>query len=461
MKISRAIKGAALLIVISAALAACKPTPDTEIIKQKGNLDQVVENNKSGGTEKELKDSVAAPGKAVFDLKADNGLVNIKVDADLIVPQVKQVPVVKVVKSNIEDKDIDTIVKTFFGDSELYPERTIENMSKDELLAEIDKIQKNIEKADKDIKDVMKMKSQGYLDSLQAQVSKAPETVELKPITDLKFTEENFEGINGMAKSYMFSGRGDIGEKTGHLTVQKGDAYCNTTFYVEAKNDEGSIPFFPASQVAFSDGKDAADMDNTCKYGKEEAEELCKEVIKKFGMDKDYSVFSVEDTASELPSKGGTSYDGYYIKFTRNVNGISETNDVYDGTIDKEEITDYPYPYESMNFAVTDDGIINFNWDSPMKQTETTAENVALLPYSDIEKIFKDHAVVKYASATDSLTINISEIRFGLMRVKDKDNKDEFTMVPAWDYIGDLYGRTTIMTINAIDGSILNRSYGY
>jgi hypothetical protein len=243
--------------------------------------------------------------------------------------------------------------------------------------------------------------------------------------------------------------------------VQKGDTYCNTTFYLDTKDGESSIPFYLASLVALEDGKDAANMDNTCKYSKEEAEELCKEVIKKVGMDKDYSVFSVENSASVMPSKGGTSYDGYYIKFTRSVNGISETNDLYDGTIDKEEITDYPYAYEAMNFVVTDDGIVSLNWDSPMKQGETTVDNVKLLPYSDIETIFKEHALVKYASTTEPLTINLSEIRFGLMRVKDKDNKNEFTMVPAWDFIGDLYGRTTIMTINAIDGSILNRSYGY
>jgi hypothetical protein len=214
MSKGKAITAAMLMIMIATTITACKPTPEKEIIKQKGNLDQVVQDNKSGSAKEDLNDAITAPEKANFELKSDNGLVDIKVNADLVIPQVKQIPVVKVVKKNIEDKDIETIVKTFFGESELYPERTIENMSKDELLAEIAKAQKYIDNADKDSKDVMKTKSQGYMDSLQAQVSKAPETVELNPIQDLKFTLENIEGIKGMAKSYTFSGSGDIGDNT-------------------------------------------------------------------------------------------------------------------------------------------------------------------------------------------------------------------------------------------------------
>lgn len=454
MRKRKLIQAAALMIIMTAVLNGCKPTPDKVIIGQKGNLDKVVQDNQTKATEGKVKDVVKAPEKTDFELSTANKKVDIKVNAGVLIPDVSCVSIVKVIRNDFEDKDIEPIIRAFFGDADIYPERTYENMSKDELLEEIARIQKSIDEADADIKEAIDKKSKSYIEMLQSLVSTAPDHVELKPIAEFKFTKDDTYGNDTLLAS------GKIGDSTGHFIIQKGDAYCSCSLNVDLKEGQGT-GFYTRGEIESEDGKDAANMDNTCKYSEKEGEALCVNAIMKMGMDKEYSLYSIEPVATALPSKGGNSYNGYIIKFSRNVGGILETNDIYNGTLSEEEITDYPYAYESMNFIVLDSGIVSFSWDSPMKQGDTMAENVKLLDYSKIEDIFKQQVLVQFADVTDAETINVSEIRFGLMRVKDKNNKKEFTMVPVWDFITDLYGGASIMTVNAIDGSILNRSYGY
>ena len=52
-----------------------------------------------------------------------------------------------------------------------------------------------------------------------------------------------------------------------------------------------------------------------------------------------------------------------------------------------------------------------------------------------------------------SETLTIHTVRFSYMRVKKPDSQ-EFWLMPVWDF-------EDCMTINAVDGSIINRSAGY
>ena len=56
-------------------------------------------------------------------------------------------------------------------------------------------------------------------------------------------------------------------------------------------------------------------------------------------------------------------------------------------------------------------------------------------------------------------TIEIERIELGLMRVLEPDSLDTGVVVPVWDF----YGKSgeTYITINAVDGSIIDRRVGY
>ena len=76
-----------------------------------------------------------------------------------------------------------------------------------------------------------------------------------------------------------------------------------------------------------------------------------------------------------------------------------------------------------------------------------------------------------------SVTFNVKSIELNYMIIPEKDNLESYIAVPVWDFIADmdydeeymtqedtiLVGREeiSIVTINAIDGTIINREQGY
>ncbi|MBQ4640837.1 MAG: hypothetical protein IJB69_10050, partial [Clostridia bacterium] len=65
--------------------------------------------------------------------------------------------------------------------------------------------------------------------------------------------------------------------------------------------------------------------------------------------------------------------------------------------------------------------------------------------------------------------MHITEIRLGYMPVLCKDNPNQWELHPVWDFIGsrilplETYDVPcySLMTIDAVDGTIIDRNYGY
>lgn len=471
MKKDRMIKTLILImiVILMGSLSACQATPQVEVIKQKGDINEVIKDNEVKSTQEEkkeskIKDIVKAEDKTEFEVKLPGDKVDILVNANIIVPDVEKVPVYEVVRKDFVDSDVSRISKIFFGDSGLYPELTYETMTKNELLQELARAQEQDETekqkaSDKKIsgkEGISEDRMNAFYDTLQTYIDNAPESIERQPITDLKMEEVDDEAGG---KTNRFSAQGEIGGVKGHFYMEKNDSYTGCSMYMDnpADSDYNSRDY-----IASEDGEEAADMENTCKYNVEEATALCEEVIKKLGLEAMYSVSYVDELAQGMPSQGGsTSYIGYQIKYNRKVEGLMETADYYDGNEWDEEKDNIPYSFETMYFRITDQGVEQFIWNSPMELGKKLADNVSLLDYSEIEDIFKNQVALKFADIEDTTVIHVNEIRFGLMRIRNKDKQNEFTLVPTWDFMSDLYGRSSLLTINAIDGSILDRRYGY
>ena len=101
-----------------------------------------------------------------------------------------------------------------------------------------------------------------------------------------------------------------------------------------------------------------------------------------------------------------------------------------------------------------------------------------LLPFSEIQNIFEQMIIKKekdrFIEEGSSLEINIDRVCLSYMRVREK-NATEGTLIPVWDFFGtetyrgsggeDFYIRKgeyeSILTINAMDGTVIDRMYGY
>lgn len=169
---------------------------------------------------------------------------------------------------------------------------------------------------------------------------------------------------------------------------------------------------------------------------------------------------------------------GYGFHFTRTLDGIpvTYTHEV-GGTL--EGADDVPWPYEELSLIYTKDGFASFNWRNPYEVEKTSEEYVFLLPFSEIQNVFQEMIVKKYedffSQADVKVDFEINEVRLGYMRVMEKGNTKEARMIPVWDF----FGKETLrypdtdepyimdwpyeswLTINALDGTIIDRGLGY
>jgi hypothetical protein len=127
---------------------------------------------------------------------------------------------------------------------------------------------------------------------------------------------------------------------------------------------------------------------------------------------------------------------------------------------------------------------------------DQTTDNVELLPFAEIQAIFKKQMSLSYAYSAETESdqpldyrrIIIEKIQLGYMRVQRQGRDGEYLMIPVWDFYGyeamkfedpvtaaqwvyftlnadgEMEEREpyqSYLTVNAIDGSIIDRRMGY
>ena len=223
---------------------------------------------------------------------------------------------------------------------------------------------------------------------------------------------------------------------------------------------------------------------NSCKYTQEEAVALCMDFLEDYGISSEGILVSSVLPAAWYNPDSPTPAEavGYEIELSHGVGSIGQTrtdNHIWyqseDNAMDTVGAGQLPYDYEKMTLQVTDDGVVDFNWDNPMAMGEVISERVELKSFADIKAIMEEHLAMAYESYNgDSyehgLPLKITKITFGMMRIQNKDTEDSYTLIPVWDVFGyiDVDGglnegasKTSIMTVNAMDGSIISRENGY
>ncbi len=171
---------------------------------------------------------------------------------------------------------------------------------------------------------------------------------------------------------------------------------------------------------------------------------------------------------------------GYGLHFTRTLEGIPVTYTSDDAlAVGDDEIC---WPYEGMDLVYDKEGLVNFEWKNPYQVEKTSDEYLFLLPFSEIQTVFEEMMVKKYedyfeqvlGEGMDQIDFEIKEIRLGYMRIRKVGDATEGTMVPVWDFFGSetfQYGDgevytdenpyNSLLTINALDGTIIDRELGY
>ena len=148
---------------------------------------------------------------------------------------------------------------------------------------------------------------------------------------------------------------------------------------------------------------------------------------------------------------------------------------------------------ESVWITVGRDGILSFEWDSPSTEPVVKETQTALMPFEDIASIANTMLPVVVIGPSEArslveidkingdetyMDVEITKVSLSLMRIRDKGSL-QGTIVPVWDFWGTwnwyepgdnaldamkkgaTYVTQPMLTLNAIDGNVVSRMFGY
>ena len=124
---------------------------------------------------------------------------------------------------------------------------------------------------------------------------------------------------------------------------------------------------------------------------------------------------------------------------------------------------------EKVTCIVTDEGVVQFEMLNPLEMKEVVTEYTKMKDFESIMDIFKKMILIVHANVPEGeiRKMEIDRIELGLMRVLEPNSLDTGVVIPVWDFYGRLKGEDyedhdkIYLTINAIDGSIIDRRLGY
>lgn len=140
------------------------------------------------------------------------------------------------------------------------------------------------------------------------------------------------------------------------------------------------------------------------------------------------------------------------------------------------------WSYEMLQILIGDGGVISFDWTSPHSVGETVIESPALLAFSEIMSIGEKMLPITQISARDMefyerVEITVDHIALEYQRITEQNSIENGLLIPVWSFYGtqlntDTKGETffehngvfdplLLLTINAIDGSVIDWALGY
>lgn len=200
------------------------------------------------------------------------------------------------------------------------------------------------------------------------------------------------------------------------------------------------------------------------------------------------------------------------LYYAPTVNGIpvsgtreDSTQTLDDGTIDRfyqywdygcsEEVNPdtVSWRQEHIGMSVGKDGVLWFGWWAPSTQPVVQQTETALLPFEEIASIADTMLPVVVIGPSEArplleidringfetrMDVEITKVSLSLMRIRDKGSL-QGTIVPVWDFWGtwdwydaapNAYGynekgasytTAPMLTLNAVDGTVVSRLFGY
>lgn len=477
-----------ILLILSMifAVCSCRATPDEEVVINKSNekIDTILQENE---TDTNL-NHYEVPAKITDKVMTNDQRFVVDINAEVIIPNGTGLPVISAKRSEITQDMADKIIHGLFGDKPLYKMRDITDMSKPEIEEQIVRIKSgegsDLAAIDKTAYDEM---VKPEIEALERLYETAPEVyTPIKVDGKFKPFENSTEGIplenqnNALQQEAILLTSTMPQEQEMSLMIFKGEENSSMQLLRNSSNQQ----FNPDS----GSKQKLSEAQNLPKMPYEEAQALAEQYKDKMG----FSEFSLIAAAAAPTGEysSAASYeelDKCYVLFYARNFGIPQN---YTSNALSATMYSFAWPDEILTFYIDDLGISEITYISPTEVIERETEAIEILPFEDIMDIFKKQVLLSTFTAPQgdegivAQRFDVQEIKLGMVRISNSSDFSTCRYVPGWDFYGtwtyiydnnsdDIQGvnennewkenifEHSYYTINAIDGSIIDRNIGY
>ena len=470
----------AISILLSATITlslftGCQQTPEAPIVIGKSHeqmIEKAVSGDNAGQT---VSEQIAAEERYSLDAPLTNaqGTLEVHVDAAILSPDTGGFTTAKVASHAFTEAECALYAAALFDGQTTYSGEVLN--SKEGYRQQILEWQKQLAL---EIDEQQKQQLQGSIEKYQKAMAELPDGEGLVEAPVAFRTRPN-----GDEYMYLISDGSDGRYRS--ITVTNDSEYNSYTLSYMA-SDSG----FPTMGNTFSTGIKCELERGIAELGDpdplpelvltpEQAARMTADFLENMGV----SGYAHQCTDTVYGNINGSLQKAYRLQFTR---AIGETafnfvsgdlsGNAGGGADDGKGGYLWGWTNESMTFLVTDRGIASMEWVNPYEVSEVVTEDTALLDFASVAEIFGKMIIVVNAHIQEGLTrrIDINRAELGLMRVLDPATRGgSGIVIPVWDFFGkSTYtfedGSVAIsddpnepyITVNAIDGSIIDRTLG-
>ncbi len=489
-----------IFCICSGMLAGCEKTPEDTIVKKKG-AESIREYQSTEHMGSALYKNLGVPKRYKNQSVYENGRLVIDTDADVLVPDVENISTYSVSAKNADQKMIDFVTDVFFPDAKFYHSEDYNTLTKEECQQKITELKKYQADANLDPYHYGKDKNGDYYFNLESRIAYYEENLKNAP------NEKSMEEIcpsfgldypvyddNNMLKKEIledfFYGTAEAKDGIYNYSISNGKP--DLEFKIEKQWDHQIGLFEPVYEITGEQIMDSGDCtdhmwtkDEIEKYihiSYEDAEKIVLEKINNLDMNFtvygwDYNLFY---HGTEIMSESNILDGGYIFYFSREVDNVPITyTSIWGGGLEDIDSTLEPWRYERCIVIVGSDGIRGVELQNPYEIGQIQTQNVKMMDFDSMIRIYEQMMEISHSDLPIDEKLRMYHIRkitLGYCRIYDPTvNNTAGLLVPVWDFFGEFdldsenesyqnsgeHSIRSLLTINAIDGTVIDRELGY
>lgn len=449
-------KRVVMLCLCLLLLGGCLPTPEVEVIPNKGEQkDWQVEAKpyvpEEETSAEEVPTEIEQQGGSLYEIlgasptwsmeNTDYGFLITAQDCPVYLPDISAVPVAEAQPRSFTQADIDAVAAAMFpADTVWYPEVP---WTKEEMAAQMQELMDEMANRDPQTDKEWHRDDKYYEDKLamyKQRYDEAPFADEIVPITlqindcqdDIRLNapEKKYPGVKAEARvngeHWTLSARTSVEDPlTTYLEASRGDIWMDHQQPLDAPYGVQMTREEAIEQATAFVQKVAGNEYSVC---------YCAPLM----AHPDFQESSGDTPVATLPER----FSQWGLVFMRTFNGCPSAFADEEVGGDMDTTVNKPVHYERMELHIDDQGVSYFRWNVPMTVTGVVSSNARLISFQEaaqkavpqIAARWK-YTVEAHQKNGDELGVYIKRVTFGLWRIAKKNGG--FYYVPVYHFFLD------------------------